>query len=104
MIATATAFTAATVRDAYARFCWPHLGQRAPLARATDMFVAGGGARNATLMRMLTDDFAALGVTREAHGSGCGHGGRGQGGGGVCAAGVADVAWVAGECAQCDRC
>ncbi len=62
VIATATAFTAATVRDAYARFCWPHLGQRAPLARATEMFVAGGGARNATLMAMLTADFAALGV------------------------------------------
>ncbi len=62
VIATATAFTAATVQDAYARFVWPHLGQRAPLARATEMFVAGGGARNATLMRMLTDGFAALGV------------------------------------------
>jgi len=63
VIATATAFTSATILDAYARFCWPHLGQRAPLARATEMFVAGGGARNATLMRALTDGFAALGVS-----------------------------------------
>ena len=63
VIATATAFTAASIRDAYARFCWPHLAQQAPLARATEMFVAGGGARNVTLMRMLTDDFAALGVS-----------------------------------------
>lgn len=63
VIATATAFTSATILDAYARFCWPHLGQRAPLARATEMFVAGGGARNATLMRRLTDGFAALGVS-----------------------------------------
>ena len=63
VVATATAFTAATVVDAYARFCWPHLGQRAPLARATEMFVAGGGARNATLMRMLSERFAALGVS-----------------------------------------
>jgi anhydro-N-acetylmuramic acid kinase len=63
MVATATAFTSITVLDAYARFCWPHLGQRAPLARATEMFVAGGGARNATLMRMLTEGFAALGVS-----------------------------------------
>jgi anhydro-N-acetylmuramic acid kinase len=63
VIATATAFTAVTILDAYARFCWPHLGQRAPLAKATEMFVAGGGARNATLMRELTDGFAALGVS-----------------------------------------
>jgi anhydro-N-acetylmuramic acid kinase len=49
--------------DAYRRFCWPHLGQRAPLARATEMFVAGGGANNMTLMRMLTAEFAKLGVT-----------------------------------------
>ena len=62
VIATATAFTAATILDAYARFCWPHLGQRAPLARATELFAAGGGARNATLMKLLTEDFAALGV------------------------------------------
>jgi len=62
VIATATAFTAETVLDAYRKFCWPHLGQRAPLARATEIFVAGGGARNATLMRMLQDGFAGLGV------------------------------------------
>jgi len=63
VIATATAFTSATILDAYARFCWPHLGQRAPLARATEMFVAGGGVRNATLMRMLTEGFSAFGVS-----------------------------------------
>jgi anhydro-N-acetylmuramic acid kinase len=63
IIATAAAFTSATILDAYARFCWPHLGQRAPLARATEMFVAGGGARNATLMQALTDAFKPLGVT-----------------------------------------
>jgi len=62
VIATATAFTAETVLDAYRRFCWPHLGQRAPLARATEMFAAGGGARNTTLMQMLRDGFAGLGV------------------------------------------
>jgi len=62
VIATATAFTSETVLDAYRRFCWPHLGQRAPLARATEMFVAGGGARNTTLMQMLRDGFAGLGV------------------------------------------
>ncbi len=63
VIATATAFTSSTILDAYARFCWPHLGQHAPLARATEMFVAGGGARNATLMRMLTEGFSAFGVS-----------------------------------------
>jgi len=71
IIATATAFTAHTVLEAYRRFCWPHLGQRAPLARATEIFVAGGGARNATLMRMLGEGFRALGVkvaTTEAAG------------------------------------
>jgi anhydro-N-acetylmuramic acid kinase len=62
VIATATAFTAETVLEAYRKFCWPHLGQRAPLARATEMFAAGGGTRNATLMRMLREGFAALGV------------------------------------------
>lgn len=61
-VATATAFTAQTIRDAYARFCWPHLGTRAPLARGTDLYVSGGGAHNATLMRMLTDAFSPLGV------------------------------------------
>jgi anhydro-N-acetylmuramic acid kinase len=62
IIATATGFTAATILDAYRRFCWPHLGQHAPLARATELIAAGGGANNTTLMRMLTDGFAALGV------------------------------------------
>jgi anhydro-N-acetylmuramic acid kinase len=62
IIATATALTVRTVLEAYRRFCWPHLGQRAPAARATEMFVAGGGARNATLMRMLREGFGQLGV------------------------------------------
>jgi anhydro-N-acetylmuramic acid kinase len=62
VIATTTAFTAGTILDAYRRFCWPHLGQHAPLARATELIAAGGGARNLALMRMLTDGFAPLGV------------------------------------------
>jgi anhydro-N-acetylmuramic acid kinase len=62
IIATATAFTVATILEAYRRFCWPHLGQRAPLARATDLFAAGGGANNLTLMRGITEAFAPLGV------------------------------------------
>jgi len=62
VVATATAFTAESVLDAYRRFCWPHLGQRAPLARATEVIAAGGGTKNATLMRMLRDGFSELGV------------------------------------------
>jgi anhydro-N-acetylmuramic acid kinase len=63
MVATATALTSASVLAAYCRFCWPHLGRRAPLAEATELFVAGGGAKNRTLMRMLREGFAELGVT-----------------------------------------
>jgi len=71
VIATATAFTAESILDAYRRFCWPHLGQRAPLARATELIAAGGGARNTTLMHLLRDGFSALGMkiaTTEAAG------------------------------------
>jgi anhydro-N-acetylmuramic acid kinase len=62
MIATATELTAVSILDAYGRFCWAHLGQRAPLAKATEMIAAGGGTRNATLMRRLREGFAHLGV------------------------------------------
>ncbi|MFC6647219.1 anhydro-N-acetylmuramic acid kinase [Granulicella cerasi] len=61
-VATATAFTAQTIVDAYVKFVWPHLGQSAPLAKSTELLVAGGGARNATLMQMLADRFAFFGV------------------------------------------
>ena len=62
IVGTATALTVTTILDAYRRFCWPHLGQRAPAAKATEMFVAGGGAKNKTLLRGLQDSFGALGV------------------------------------------
>ncbi len=62
IIATATELTVRSVFDAYTRFCWPHLGQRAPLARATELIVAGGGARNAYMVHRLRERFAALGV------------------------------------------
>jgi anhydro-N-acetylmuramic acid kinase len=61
VIATATALTAESVLDAYRRFVWPHLGQAAPLAR-TEFVVAGGGAKNATLMAMLGAGLKPLGV------------------------------------------
>ncbi len=63
VIATATAFTAETILQAYRRFVWPHLGQRAPLAKATEVFVSGGGARNATLLRWLREGFEPLYVS-----------------------------------------
>ena len=62
IIATATALTATTILGAYRKFCWPHLGQHAPPARSTELIAAGGGAKNLTLMGMLTKDFAQLGV------------------------------------------
>ncbi len=62
IIATATALTAESVLDAYRRFVWPHLGQKAPMARAVEYVVAGGGAKNATLMGMLRDGLEPLGV------------------------------------------
>jgi anhydro-N-acetylmuramic acid kinase len=44
-------------------FCLPRLGQRAPLAKATELLVAGGGAKNTTLMLWLAEKFSALGVS-----------------------------------------
>jgi anhydro-N-acetylmuramic acid kinase len=65
VVATATALTTASVVDAYRRFVWGHLGAhrgaRAPLAK-TEFVVAGGGVKNATLMRMLREGLEPLGV------------------------------------------
>lgn len=63
ILATATAFTAQTIVNAYRRFVWPHLGQRAPLAKATEVFVSGGGARNVTLLRQLREALEPLYVS-----------------------------------------
>ena len=62
VIATATEFTMRSVVEGYRRFCWPHLGQHAPLARATEVIVAGGGARNTFLIERLREQLAHLGV------------------------------------------
>ncbi len=63
IIATATALTAETIAHAYRTFVWPHLGTNAPLATGTDYIAAGGGAKNATLMRMLRERLEPLGIT-----------------------------------------
>jgi anhydro-N-acetylmuramic acid kinase len=60
-VATATALTAESILDAYRRFVWAHLGAAAPLAKV-EFCVAGGGAKNTTLMAMLREGFTALGV------------------------------------------
>ncbi len=62
VVATATALTAASILDAYRRFVWGHLGQRAPLARRVEYVVAGGGAKNVALMGMLREGLGPLGV------------------------------------------
>lgn len=48
IVATATALTSASVVDAYTRFVAPQMGDH-----LTEMLVAGGGAKNETLMRSL---------------------------------------------------
>lgn len=48
IVATATAFTVASVADAYQRFCAERFGEA-----KVQMFVAGGGAKNRTLMHGL---------------------------------------------------
>ena len=71
VITTATAVTAESILRAYRTFLWPFLGQRAPLADATDYIVAGGGTKNLTLMQMLREGLEPLSIqvtTSEAHG------------------------------------
>ena len=63
VVATVTAFTAETILHAYRSFVWPHLGQRAPLAKATEVFVSGGGAHNVELMKRLREGFGPLHVS-----------------------------------------
>ncbi len=55
-LATATALTAETIAASYSRFVLPKM-KRAPV----DYIVSGGGARNATLMAMLTQKLEPLG-------------------------------------------
>jgi anhydro-N-acetylmuramic acid kinase len=61
VVATATALTARTVASAYEDFCRPVFESLAPRAKV-ELMAAGGGVRNAMLMRMLAEAFAAEGV------------------------------------------
>jgi anhydro-N-acetylmuramic acid kinase len=62
VVSTATAFTAESILDAYRRFVWPHLSQKTPKARGVEYVVAGGGAKNTTLMNMLRSSLEPVGV------------------------------------------
>jgi anhydro-N-acetylmuramic acid kinase len=61
VIATATALTAASVMDAYRRFVQTHIKQTASSSKV-EFVVAGGGAKNATLMKMLSEGLEPMGV------------------------------------------
>jgi anhydro-N-acetylmuramic acid kinase len=66
ILATATALTSRTIALAWKRFLAPRLNNT-----AVDYIVAGGGARNKTLMRMLAADLAPYGCaiqTTDDHG------------------------------------
>jgi len=66
IVATATALTAESILAAYRDFVAPHFAAHqhttSPRTSKTELCVAGGGARNATLMAMLGAGFAELGV------------------------------------------
>jgi anhydro-N-acetylmuramic acid kinase len=61
VITTATALTVRTIADAYVRFCRPQFKRLAPGTRV-ELIAAGGGVRNATLMRMLHEQFKSADV------------------------------------------
>jgi anhydro-N-acetylmuramic acid kinase len=66
VVATATALTARSITDAVQRFVMPRFGIRGTAARRIksdcQMIVSGGGTKNATLMAMLRNEIAPLGI------------------------------------------
>jgi anhydro-N-acetylmuramic acid kinase len=66
VVATATALTARSIRDAIERFVSPRFVSPAtasrPRHRDRQLIVSGGGAKNPTLMAMLRDEIAPLGI------------------------------------------
>ena len=65
-VATATALTAESVVRAYGGFVVSHFGSAAGSGEKTEIFVAGGGAKNGTLTGMLREGFAEMGVRARA--------------------------------------
>ena len=59
VVATATALTARSIADAVTRFVLPRFGVP---RRDHEMIVSGGGAKNPTLMAMLRNEIAPLGI------------------------------------------
>ncbi|HEY0162440.1 MAG TPA: anhydro-N-acetylmuramic acid kinase [Edaphobacter sp.] len=62
IVATATALTSESILAAYRRFVLAYLSQKAPTTRSTEYVVAGGGAKNATMMKWLREGLAPMGV------------------------------------------
>jgi len=60
VVATATALTARSIADAIQRFVLPRFG--ASRTGGHEMIVSGGGAKNPTLMAMLRNEVAPLGI------------------------------------------
>jgi anhydro-N-acetylmuramic acid kinase len=60
-LATATALTAETIAQSYKRFVLPKMNRAGNRAGRVDYIVSGGGARNRTLMAMLTERLEPLG-------------------------------------------
>jgi len=65
IIATATALTARSIAEAIQRFVLPRfeVGRRGGHQREQQLIVSGGGAKNPTLMAMLRDQIAPLGIS-----------------------------------------
>ncbi|HKN17674.1 MAG TPA: anhydro-N-acetylmuramic acid kinase [Candidatus Sulfotelmatobacter sp.] len=61
VVATATALTARSIADAVQRFVLPRFGS-SPKQDSHAMIVSGGGAKNPTLMAMLRNEIAPLGI------------------------------------------
>ncbi len=65
VVSTATALTARSIADALRRYVLPRFAsrtQRHGHGQAHQMIVSGGGAKNPTLMGMLRDEIAPLGI------------------------------------------
>ena len=71
VVATAVGLTVESIASAHERFCLPHLAKFASGVKGAEMIVAGGGAKNRTLMAGLAERLKRYGVkvgTTEASG------------------------------------